>query len=153
MIYLLIFIFKILENTLSTLRIVVLGIGKKITGAVLLFLVCIVWILSNGLTIANINIYSILSFSFGSLIGSYIGSLLEDVLALGDVLIISICNNDISSSLRNKGYIVTSLNGEGKNGYKNILLIVIKRKKLKLLRKDIYIFDNNAIILNGSIRI
>ena len=61
MIYFFIFLAKILENTLSTLRIVVLGIGKKITGAVLLFLVCIVWILSNGLTIANINIYSIIA--------------------------------------------------------------------------------------------
>lgn len=80
MIYIIILVLKILENTLSTLRIIVIAEGKKRLGALLNFLIAIVWVFVTGSVITNVNEdpIKILFFALGSLIGSYIGSTLEE---------------------------------------------------------------------------
>lgn len=143
--YLLIFFFKLLENTLSTLRLILVSNGKKILGSILLFLVSIVWIISSSIAIINLNIEMILVFSIGSLVGSYIGSLIEEKLALGNNILICISNNQISDNLRKEGYIITELENH-KN--QQILFIIIQRKKQKELIKKIRLFDNKAVIVS-----
>lgn len=143
--YLLIFFFKLLENTLSTLRLILVSNGKKILGSILLFLVSIVWIISSSIAIINLNIKMILVFSIGSLVGSYIGSLIEEKLALGNNILICISNNQISDNLRKEGYIITELENH-KN--QQILFIIIQRKKQKELIKKIRLFDNKAVIVS-----
>lgn len=147
MIYLLIFLLKIVENMVSTLRILVLSSGNKIMSSILLFLTSIIWIISSSITIINISLISIIVFSFGSLLGSYIGSILEERIALGICLVICISSYNIDSILRKNGYIITSMCGSGMNGDKNIMFIVIKRKKLKELYNNILLLDKDAIIL------
>jgi uncharacterized protein YebE (UPF0316 family) len=147
MIYLLIFLLKIIENMVSTLRILVLSNGNKVTSSILLFLTSIIWIISSSITIININLISVFVFSIGSLLGSYIGSILEEKIALGMCLIICISSYNIASILRKNGYIITSMNGSGMNGDKNIMFIVIKRKELKELYNNILLLDRSAIIL------
>ena len=80
LIYILIFIFKIVENTLSTLRIIVIADRKKILGAILQGTVSIVWVISTSLVVINIqkDIFKIISFTLGAFIGSYIGSIIEE---------------------------------------------------------------------------
>jgi hypothetical protein len=55
MIYLAIFLSKILENALATLRIILVSNGKKKSGALLQGLVMLVWILVTGYVIIDIN--------------------------------------------------------------------------------------------------
>jgi len=80
LIYLLIFIFKVIENTLSTLRIIVIADKKKLLGAILQAAVSLVWVISTSLVVINIqkNPFKIISFTLGALIGSYLGSLIEE---------------------------------------------------------------------------
>jgi uncharacterized protein YebE (UPF0316 family) len=74
-IYIFIFIAKIIENTLSTLRIIVIAKGKKLLGAFLNLIVCTCWLISTSIIITNINDwFKIISYIFGSFIGSYLGS-------------------------------------------------------------------------------
>ena len=79
-IYILVFICKIIENTLSTLRIIILSKGRKKLGAILQGVVTIVWIFSARIIILNINkdMLKLLAFVIGSMIGSYIGSVIEE---------------------------------------------------------------------------
>lgn len=74
MVYIIIFILKILENALGTLRLIIVSNGKKVEGAVLNFLLSVVWVISTSMVVIDNNIYKILVFAFGSLIGSYVGS-------------------------------------------------------------------------------
>ncbi len=79
MIYIIIFVSKIIENTLSTLRIILISKGKKKIGALLQGLVALSWIFSTSIIIIDIdNIYKILFFILGSVIGSYLGSSIEE---------------------------------------------------------------------------
>ena len=83
-IYILIFICKIIENTLSTLRIIILSKGRKKLGAILQGIVATIWIFSARIIILNINddIMKIFAFIIGSIIGSYVGSLIEENLLI-----------------------------------------------------------------------
>jgi hypothetical protein len=98
MIYLLIFISKILENTIATLRLIVVANGKKKLGAVLQGLVSFVWIIVTGIVIIDVNkdIFKIITFVLGSTVGSYLGSIIEEFIALGNnLIIIDTKNKDI----------------------------------------------------------
>ena len=55
MIYFFIFSAKLLENAISTLRLIVVSSGKKIFGAILNLIVSIIWIFSTSLAIINIK--------------------------------------------------------------------------------------------------
>ena len=80
MIYIIIFISKIIENTLSTLRIILISKGKKKIGAILQGMVALSWILATSIVIIDINkdIYKTFFFILGSIIGSYLGSSIEE---------------------------------------------------------------------------
>lgn len=80
MIYILIFTFKFIENTLSTLRIIIVAHSNKLFGAILQTIVSLVWVISAGLTIINFknDYFKIFIFCIGSGIGSYFGSFLEE---------------------------------------------------------------------------
>ena len=77
--YLTIFILKTIEVSLSTLRLIVVAKEKKITGALLQFLISLIWAISTGLVVINIkeDPLTILFLAFGSCLGSYLGSNLE----------------------------------------------------------------------------
>lgn len=84
--YILIFAFKVIENTLSTLRIIVISNRKKILGAILQGTVSIIWVISTSLVVINIqkDPLKIISFTLGATIGSYIGSIIEEKLSKKD---------------------------------------------------------------------
>lgn len=151
--YLLILFFKILENTLATLRLILVSNGKKWLGAVLLFITSILWIISSHIAIIELNIAMVFLFSLGSLMGSYIGSVLEEKLAFGNNVIFCINERRITNDLRNIGYIVTEIEGNGIENKKYILMVVLKRKQNKEFIHHVNILDSNAIIVSGNTNI
>lgn len=79
LIYILILLFKITENTLSTIRIIVIADRKKLLGAILQGTVSLIWIISTSLVVIDIkDIIKIISFTLGAVIGSYLGSTIEE---------------------------------------------------------------------------
>ena len=65
---------------LSTVRIIVIAKNKKILGAILNGLISLVWIFSTSMVISNINknLFKIIFFCLGAIIGSYLGSIIEN---------------------------------------------------------------------------
>lgn len=152
LIYTGIFIFKIIEEALRTLRIIVVSNGKKKLGAILQFFITIIWIIVTGTVIVNINenIYKIFFYAFGSLIGSYIGSVLEEKIALGTNIIIvkteTIITNKIIKHLSN--YKITKI----KDNDQTLLMIVCPRKKTNKIINLIKKHDNNCNIIVEKIK-
>lgn len=158
LIYFLIFAFKVIENTLSTLRIIVVANGKKIIGAILQGIVSIVWVISTSLVVINIqkDPLKILAFTSGALIGSYIGSIIEEKLALGTNIITTIINKNLTEkiiyALKKQKHEAIILNGKNIYEQKNILLIIVKRKQNQNIIKLIKNIDKSAkIIIENAI--
>lgn len=156
MIYFLIFIAKIVENTLSTLRLIVVSNGKKKLGAFLQGLIAIVWVISTGIVIVDINkdLLKIVFFCLGSLVGSYLGSLIEEKIALGSNMVLSIIDksfiNIIQDKLNNEEYHTTLLSCLDEK--KCLLLIMVKRKHISYILNEIKQIDKNAIVISEKAR-
>lgn len=153
--YFLIFISKVIENTLSTLRLIVVANGKKIFGAILQGIIAVVWVISASIVIVNINndLLKIVFFALGSLVGSYIGSLIEEKMALGSSMITAIVNEKkaqlIIRTLRKKKYIINI--NDSKNNKTKTIIVMIHRKRVPMVSKIIKTIDNSAIIVAQSI--
>ncbi len=152
LIYFLIFFSKIIENTLSTLRLIVVANGKKKMGALLQGLVALVWIFVTGIVIIDINkdIFKIVFFVLGSMAGSYFGSILEEKIALGSLVLMCITDKMHESIIKDKlsNYKIISLS---ENDIV-VLHIFIKRKEVNKTKEIISNIDKNAIIISEKVK-
>jgi len=148
LVYIFIFIAKILENAIATFRLIVVANGKKLLGAILNLVIAIIWVISTGLVVTNItnDPVKILFFALGSFIGSYVGSFIESKAALGSnmLLVITKKTEFIKKELDNKeipNYILNSADND-------IIIIMTLRKKRKVLLNLIRNIDEEAIIIS-----
>ena len=153
LIAIIIFLCKVIENALATLRLIVVSNGKKMLGALLNGIIALIWVLTTGAVVINVNenLLKIVAFCIGSFVGSYIGSLLEEKIALGNNIITAIIpnqNNELVSLLRNKGYAVTVIKGEGYDDKRKILIILNSRKKRSELLSYIKEKEKKSVIMS-----
>ena len=157
MVYLSIFIFKIIEDALATLRLIVVSNGKKVFGAVLQFIVTLIWIILTGTVLLGIreDIFKAIAFALGALAGSYLGSLLEERIALGTNLFKVEVDNSVlgklERKLRKNGFEFVKIKSGSNN--KTILEIRGLRKKKKIISDIIFGFDKKAVIISEKIRV
>lgn len=152
LIYTGIFIFKIIEDALGTLRIIVVSNGKKKLGAFLQFLNALVWVLVTGTVITNVNKdpLKIIFFALGSLVGSYTGSILEEKIALGTNIIMtktSVINAE-RIKLNLKKYKIT----EVKDNNSTLIMITCPRKKSEEIINLIKSFDKDCNIITEKVK-
>lgn len=156
LLYFIIFTSKVIENAIGTLRIIVIANGKKILGAILQGIIAIIWIFAIGLVVTNVieDPFKVIAFALGSIVGSYLGSYLEEKIALGNNLLTVIIDNQfgetIINKIRNHHFAVTSMTGEGKETEKTILFIFVPRKKVNEILNIIKAIDSNALIISEN---
>lgn len=149
--YLLIFFSKVGENALATLRLIVVASGKKWLGAFLQLLVSILWICVTGVVVVGIkeDPFKVFFFGLGSFLGSYVGSLMEEHLALGNNLLLVITKEKekILEFLK-KNYEFTFF----ENGKETTFFILLSRKRKKEFLQKIRKIDSKSkvIIENAS---
>lgn len=150
LLYCMIFFSKVIENALATLRLIVVANGKKWLGAILQFIVALVWVFVTGAVVTGIkkDPFKIIVFAIGSFVGSYVGSIIEERLALGNNMITAIIDPNsypsIIKELKKEHYGVTILESNEQN--KIILLIVIPRKERTEVTDIITKYDSHAFI-------
>ena len=107
MIYFLIFIFKIIEDALATLRLIVVSNGRKLLGSILQFICTIIWIILTGSVLIDFmdDFGKVITFSIGSFFGSYIGCIIEEKIALGTNSFIVKNNRNLTNLLNDYNYI------------------------------------------------
>lgn len=157
LIYISIFVFKIIEDALATLRLIVVSNGKKKLGAILQFVVTLIWIILTGTVLMGLqkDVFKAIAFAFGALFGSYLGSVLEEKMALGTNVFMVEVNNDKANNLikvlKNENFRISKIKS-GNDG-KIILMITGARKQTNKVVSIIQKVDNKAIILSEKIKI
>lgn len=154
--YVIIFLSKVAENAIATLRIIVVANGKKIIGAILQGIVAIIWICITGVVVVDVlkDPWKVIAFALGSIIGSYLGSIIEEKIALGNKLLIIIVDSkneqSITKKIRENNFAVTSTLGKGFETEKSILFILIPRKKINIIIEMIKNTDQNALVISEN---
>ncbi|WP_312815860.1 DUF5698 domain-containing protein [Sedimentibacter sp.] len=135
--YIIIFLAKIIEVSIATIRLVYINKGERVIGAILAFVEIIIWLIVVSSVLNNISedplkmfVYAI-AFS----LGNYIGITIESKIAVGLASIQVVVNEDtgkmLAEILREESYGVTIIDGRGKNdSKKSLLFIQLKRKKI-----------------------
>ena len=147
MIYFLIFISKVVESALSTLRLILVANGKKILGMILQFFITLVWVITTSIVIIDIknDYFKALAFILGASLGSLVGSYIEECIAMGNNMLTCIINPNIKSKIENKliekNYKIIETNDCGK------IIVLTKRKKRNQVKKIIKNFDENSILI------
>ena len=153
-IYFLIFITKIIENSLGTLRLLVVASGRKWVGSILNGIISIIWVIGTGMVLIDVtkDPLKIVFFCLGSTFGSYLGSFIEEKMALGNNLLMSIVSYNfgelIAKELRKEKFAVTCMIGNGKDSLKSVLLIMVPRKKTHTCVSLISSIDQGAMIIS-----
>ena len=131
---LLIFLARIIDQTIGTLRLVFLAKGYKGIAPVLGFFESLIWILVVREVITNISDpLCFVAYAAGFATGSYIGLIIEEKLSIGNVIarVILPCEDlTLTEALRQENFGVTIMDGEGRNGKVKIVFVVLDRAYL-----------------------
>lgn len=129
-----IFLAKVVEVSLTTLRMVFISRGEKLHSSIIGFVEVVIWLKVASVVLVDINEYPLkmLVYALGFACGSYIGLMIEDKLGLGYSNIQIITNVEdgeaLAACLREEGRAVTILNGQGRDEKRIILSLYVKRK-------------------------
>jgi len=147
-VYVFIIFGKILEVSISTLRIVLVSKGQKLIGSIIGSLEYLIWLMVTGLVLSGIqeDVFKMFCLAFAFGIGVYIGILIEGKLAIGISAMNVIIPDEeqceiVLSKLREEGYGVTVLDGHGIKAKRQLLYMVINRKALA---RAVEIVETNA---------
>lgn len=132
---LLIFLARIADVSLGTLRIILLSKGKKYLAPILGFFEVLIWIVAISKIIQNLDNYvNYIAYAAGFATGNYIGILLEEKLAMGILVVRIITSKEtpkLISNLQTEGYGVTVVEAAGSKENVHVIYTVIKRNDLK----------------------
>lgn len=147
---LLVFVARVADVTLMTMRIIFISRGKRKLAPVIGFVEVFIWIAVLGQIMQNIDRgTSFFAYAAGFAAGNYLGMLIEDRLAIGTLLIRVILpgdEDDLSSHLRSAGFGVTTVNGEGASGPVKLVYTIIDRKDTQQVMKIIHKMTPNAFV-------
>lgn len=163
-VYVLIFVGKILETFVSILWIILVSRGERFASTLVLGFATMLWITVTGTVLVGFqeNILKSVIYVLATALGTYIGSIIEERLALGlsslQVIVPQDNMNGEKSSLslekvlRQNDFAVTVMHGKGKLGMRDILTLHLKRKRMKKAINIIKKYEKNAVIIVNDIR-
>ena len=148
---LLIVVINITYVSLTTVRLILMIRGLRGFASLLSIVEVLVYITGLSIILANLNsVWNIAAYCVGYGIGVYVGSRIEEKLALGYItaqVIFDTVNNDIPQKLRQEGFGVTTWLGEGRDGPRLVMLVLAKRNRQKELLKLIDVVSPSAFVL------
>ncbi|MDD4013606.1 MAG: DUF2179 domain-containing protein, partial [Candidatus Omnitrophica bacterium] len=131
---LLIFLARVVDVSMGTLRIMFVSRGIKLFAAILGFFEVLIWLTAIGQIMKNLTSpWHYIAYAGGFAFGNYIGMTIEQGLSMG-MLVLRIISRedsgDLVSGLIFKGYGVTVIDGEGATGPVKLIFTVLRRKDL-----------------------
>ncbi len=130
----LIFLARVCDVTIGTVRIIFIARGRKFLAPLLGFFEVSIWLLAISQIMQNVNnLVCFIAYAFGFATGNFIGILIEEKLAMGTLIVrIILAEKDttLKERLFDAGFGVTVIDGRGKNGAVEMLFSVIKRRDL-----------------------
>lgn len=130
----LIFLARICDVTLDTLRIIYVGRGMKFLAPVIGFVEVLIWLVAITQIFKNLsNPACYVAYAGGFAMGNYIGILLEEKMAIGTVVIRIITQKDAEALIRRlkeNRLGVTHVDAQGAMGQVKIIFTIVKRKDI-----------------------
>ena len=145
-----IFVLRVIDMTLDTLRLLFVVRGKRLIVWILGIVTNTIYILAISSVLTGKNHpFTIFCYACGYATGNILGMRLEERLAIGFKAVDVVSKSkgrEIANMLREKGFGVTELVGQGMNGNVDIVRTNVKRRQAKEVRRIIEEIDPEAFI-------
>lgn len=143
-----IFIARIADVTLGTLRIMFVAKGMKHIAPIIGFFEIFIWVLAISRIFQDLeNWAAYIAYAGGFATGNYLGMLLEERLALGHEMIRVVTKSEAENLvdiLKVKGFGVTYIQATGVEGAVGVVYIIVKRSMVKDVLKLINNYNPKA---------
>lgn len=149
--YLLIFTARILDVSLATMRTLMVVQGRRKQATIIGFFEVIIYVTALGKVVNGLSDPgNLLAYALGFACGNYMGIYVEEEIALGNltaqIVLKNSKNSELINRLREEGFGVTVLEGQGRESVRKILNITLNRKDLDCLRETLENYDSGAFI-------
>ncbi len=147
---LLIFMARVADVSLGTLRMASIAQGLKKKAAVFGFFEVLIWIVAISYVLQNLTHFTnYLAYAGGYGTGNYIGLMIEEKLAAGLLKVTIITSKDATElidSLKARRFGITSVSARGSKGSVRLVISIIPRKKYPELQQIINKFNPKAFV-------
>ena len=147
---------KIIEITIQSLKTCMMVKGQRIKAAALGFVECMIWglVISTIISTLGDNLALLLFYCVGYATGLFLGSTIEGKIALGTSNLQLIANDEntklIITYLRENKRGYTIFSGQGSTNKMNMILIVLPRKDMKRVLREIRKLCENHVFVVAS---
>lgn len=152
---LLIFLSRVVDVAMGTVRIIFLSKNIKMTAAILGFFEILIWLLAIRQVFLNLtNPVCYLAFAGGFACGNYVGMCIEEKLAIGFEVVRVITQkgaDELIAKLKSFGYGITSMPAQGTQGTVHIIFSIIKRSDTPQFIKTVRALNPKAFYTVESI--
>lgn len=153
---LLIFVLRVGDMALDTIRVLFVVRGKRLLVWILGFFQSLIFVVAISSVLSELdNILNVIGYATGFATGNLVGMLIENRLAIGHVLVTIISSNRggfIAERLRAGGYAVTEIAGRGKNGTVFELHASVFRKDVSQVETIVLESDPQAFVTAEDVR-
>ena len=153
---LLIFIARICDVTLGTLRIIFVSKGYKALAPLLGFFEVLIWVIVISQLLSSFSSWvCYVAYAAGFASGNFVGMMIEERIAIGTLLVRITTSKDaheLMEILCNNGFGATLLEGEGSKGKVNIVQSVVSRKSIKDIQQVLDNYDPNLFYSIEDVR-
>ena len=147
---------KIIEISIQSLKTCMMVKGQRLKAAGLGFIECMIWglVISTIISTLGDNLFLLLFYCMGYAVGLFLGSTIENKIALGTSNLELIANEESTAKIiaylkeKNNGY--TVLEGRGSKEKMNMIFIVIARKETPKMLKEIRALCDNKVFVVAS---
>lgn len=132
-----IFLARIVDVSLGTVRSLLANKGHKKVAPLIGFFEVIIWVAAVSQAMQHLTHWqNYVAYGLGYAIGNFLGIFIEEKIALGNSVVRIITNekaHDLFKILMEKGFRASLVNAQGNNGKVSIIFLLVKRKTLKSL--------------------
>jgi len=153
---LLIFISRVVDVSMETIRVIFVARGMKFLASILGFFELIIWLVAIVQIMNNLNSpLCYIAYAAGFATGTYIGIWIEGKLAIGAVSLRVITKkgaDELIEELRGNNFGVTSILAEGSSGQVSVIYMLVTRHDLNAVIKKVKQFNPQAFYFVEDVR-
>ena len=132
-----IYLARMTDVSIGTVRIILISRERKILAAMLGFVEVLLWLIVITQIMRNLsNVFCYIAYAGGFATGTFLGMVVEEKLALGHSLIRIIVpekGEEIVQNLTQAGYRTTTLEAQGARGPVKVILSLLRRKDIPIV--------------------
>jgi uncharacterized protein YebE (UPF0316 family) len=144
----LIFLARICDVSIGTMRIIFVSKGKKDIAPILGFFEVLIWIIAISKMVQNLDNYvNYVAYAAGFATGNFVGMIIEEKLAMGIQMIMIFTNEkgmELVSLLNNNGFGATTIEAHGAKEKVHLVYSIVHRNELEKVLEIINDFNPRA---------